>query len=83
MGGERGQIHYRYTAGILEWTDSELRVMDVKNKNRLTMKKAFHKGSSVDRLYMKQKVGGCGLMSVEECVQFEELALCEYVRASE
>ena len=73
----------RYTAGILEWTDSELKAMDVKTRKRLTMNGAFHIRSNVDRLYMKRKVGGRGLMSVEECVRSEELALREYVRASE
>ena len=73
----------RYTAGILEWTESELKAMDVKTRKRLTMNGAFPKNCSVDRLYMKRKVGGRGLMSVEECVRSEELALNKYVRASE
>ena len=73
----------RYTAGILEWTDKELQQMNVKTRKRLTMNRAFHKVSNVDRLYMKRKEGGRGLLSVEECVRSEELALCEYVRASE
>ena len=72
----------RYTAGVLEWTEKELQQMDVKTRKRLTMNGAFHKGSNVDRLYMKRKEGGRGLLSVEECVRSEELALCEYVRAS-
>ena len=57
--------------------------MDVKTRKRLTMNGAFHKSSNVDRLYMKRKVGGRGLMSIEECVRSEELALSEYVRGSE
>ena len=73
----------RYTAGILEWTASELKAMDVKTRKRLTMNNAFPKTCSVDRLYMKRKVGGRGLISVEECVRTEELALNEYVRASD
>ena len=73
----------RYTAGILEWTASELKAMDVKTRKRLTMNNAFPKTCNVDRLYMKRKVGGRGLISVEECVRSEELALNEYVRASE
>ena len=65
----------RDTAGILEWTDSESWAINVKTRKRLTMNGVFHKSSSVDRLYMKRKVGGRGLISVEECVRTEELAL--------
>ena len=73
----------RYTAGILCWTQKELEAMDIKTRKRLTMNWAFHKRSNVDRLYMKRKVGGRGLMSVEECVRTEERALKEYVTASD
>ncbi len=73
----------RYTAGILEWTSGELRAMDVKTRKILTMNGVFHRQSSKDRLYMKRKVGGRGLISVEQCVKTEEASLCEYVRASE
>ena len=72
----------RYTAGILEWSDSELKAMDVKTRKLLTMKGAFHRNSSVDRLYMKRQVGGRGLISVEECVKAEVLGLSEYVAGS-
>ena len=73
----------RYTAGILEWTEAELKTMDVKTRKMLSAKGAFHMNSSVDRLYMKRDVGGRGLISVEECVRAEELGLCDYVAHSE
>ena len=73
----------RYTAGILEWNDSELKAMDVKTRKLLTMKGAFHMNSSVDRLYLKREVGGRGLISVEECVKAEELGLRDYVAGSD
>ena len=73
----------RYSAGVLNWTAKELRAMDVRTRKLLTMFGAFHKRSSVDRLYMKRKDGGRGLISVRECVRAEEAALREYVVASE
>ena len=73
----------RYTAGILEWTEKELKEMDIKTRKRLAIKGIFHMNSSVDRLYMKREVGGRGLISVEECVRAEELGLCEYVAGIE
>ena len=56
----------RYTAGVLDWTQKELEALDKKTRKILTMNGAFHKASSVDRLYMKRKEGGRGLISVEE-----------------
>ena len=73
----------RYTAGVLNWNDRELKAMDVKTRKILTMNGAFHMQSSVDRLYMKRKVGGRGLISVKQCVKSEEAGLYEYVKASE
>ena len=35
----------------------------------------IHKRSSVDRLYMKRKDGGRGLISVVDCVNAEERSL--------
>ena len=73
----------RYSAGILDWGDRELKAIDVKTRKRLTMFGAFHKKGSVPRLYMKRKEGGRGLISVFDCVKQEELALSEYVKGTE
>ena len=73
----------RYTAGILDWSDRELEAMDTKTRKILAMNRALHIRSNVDRLYIKRKEGGRGLMSVEECVRAEEAALDEYVLGSE
>ena len=40
----------RYTAGILEWSDWELRQMDVKTRKILAMFEIFHIESSIDRV---------------------------------
>ena len=61
----------RYTAGVLDWSTKELKDMDIKTRKLLTVNGAFHMRSSVGRLYMKRKVGGRGLISVEECVRAE------------
>ncbi len=73
----------RYSAGILEWTDRELKAMDVKTRKKLTIFGVFHKKGSVGRLYMKRNDGGRGLISVTDCVKEEELGLFEYVKASD
>ena len=73
----------RYTAGILDWSTRELEAIDTKTRKILAMNRALHIRSNVDRLYIKRKEGGRGLMSVEECVRAEEAALEEYVLSSE
>ncbi len=73
----------RYSAGILDWTKKDVEAMDVKTRKILTMCGAFRRLSSVDRLYMKRKDGGRGLISVEECVNSEEKSVTEYVVRSE
>ena len=60
-----------------------MKAMDIKTRNLLTMKGAFHMNSSVDRLYMKRQVGVTGLISVEECVKAEVLGLSDYVAGSD
>ena len=73
----------RYTAGILDWAESELTKMDIKTRKILTMNGVHHKRSNVDRLYIKRKDGGRGLISVNECVRTEEANLRDYVLHSE
>ena len=73
----------RYTAGILDWAESELAKMDIRTRKILTMNGVHHKRSNVDRLYIKRKDGGRGLISVNECVRTEEANLRDYVLHSE
>ena len=72
-----------HTVGILDWTKAELEALDINTRKISTSNGAFHMRSSVDRLYMKRKVGGRGLISVVECVRSEEAGLHEYVMASD
>ena len=75
-------INIWYTAGVLDWGSTELKKMDVKTRKTMTMHGAFHRKSDVDRLYMKRKHGGRGLISVVDCVRIEEENLLEYTTKS-
>ena len=75
-------INIWYTAGVLDWGSTELKKMDVKTRKTMTMHGAFHRKSDVDRLYMKRKDGGRGLISVVDCVRIEEENLLEYTTKS-
>ena len=74
---------FRYRAVILLWKESELRNVDRKLRKTMTMYGALHPNSDVDRLYIKRKEGGRGLMSVERCAREEGNSLGFYVDNSE
>ena len=73
----------RYSAGIIDWTEVDLKKMDVKTRKTLSMAGAFHTRGSSLRLYIKRKEGGKGLISVEDCVKMERANLKSYVMDSE
>ena len=73
----------RYSAGIIDWTEKDLKRMDVKTRKTLSMAGAFHTRGSSHRLYIKRKEGGKGLISVEDCVKMERANLRSYVSDSE
>ena len=73
---------FRYGAGILHWSKSELSALDRKSRKTMTMYGALHPESDVDRLYVKRKEGGTGLIDVEQCVREEENSLGFYVANS-
>ena len=72
----------RCSEGILNWSDQELRAMDVKARKR-TMFGVFHRVGSLVRLYMERKDGRRGLISEYHCVTDEECGLSGYVKLSE
>ena len=51
-------------------------------RKTLTIYGAFHPKSDIDRLYLKRKHGGRGLISIEMCLRLEENNLGMYVRGS-
>ena len=56
----------RYGAGIMQWKANELKNLDRKSR-KMTMFGGLHPKSNVDRLYVKRKEGGRGLISAERC----------------
>ena len=73
----------RYEAGIVQWKVSELKDLDRKSRKTMTMYGGLHLKSDVDRLYVKRKEGGRGLISVERCIREEENSLGFYAANSE
>ena len=72
----------RYGAGIIKWTREELRIMDRKTRKLLTTYRSMHPQADVDRLYLKRKNGGRGMISVEDCIDMETCNLKKYIQES-
>ena len=73
----------KYSAGILDWPNDELKEWDMKTRKTLAMNGVFHKKSSVDCLYLKREDNGLELIIAANCVHEEECSLFEYVTTSE
>ena len=73
----------QYGASIINWTKTELRIMDRKTRKLLTIYGASHTRANTERLYIKRDNGGRGSISVEDCVAIESYRLNEYVEGSQ
>ena len=56
---------FRYGAEILQWKESELKDVDRESRKTMTKSGTLYQKSDVDRLHIKNKEEGRGLMSVE------------------
>ena len=74
---------FRYGAGVLQWKETELKHVNRISRKIITMYEVLHLKSDVDKLYIKRKEGGIGLMNVERCVREEDNSLGFYVANSE
>ena len=72
----------RYTGGIVSWSKTELERLDRKTRKKMTMYGALHPKSDVDRLYLKRKRGGRGLIGCKRCVEAELNNVGWYVKNS-
>ena len=69
----------RYSAGYLDWTKEEINSLGRKTRKALTMNGGAHPKADVDRLYLRRKAGGRGLISIDKCVELERLNLDQYL----
>ena len=70
-----------YSFGILPRLKSEIEKLDRKTRNILIMNGMHHPREDVDRLYIKRKVGGRGLLELQSLHQQSVLSLAEYIRS--
>ena len=73
----------KYSTGVVYSRKDELQEIDRKTRKLLTIYKTYHPQSVKDRLYVKRKTRGRGLISVEDAVNIEINSLRTYVDNNE
>jgi hypothetical protein len=69
----------RYSFGIINLRIEEIKQIDRKTRKTLTMYKMHHPKADTDRLYVKRKEGGRGLVQVEATYEAEIINTAEYL----
>jgi len=73
----------RYSFGTVNWHQVELQKLDRKTRKLLTIHGQHHPKADVDRLYVRRKQGGRGLMQLEAAHAVEISKLVEYLDRKE
>ena len=72
----------RYSFGIINWRTEEIKKIDRKTRKMLTMYKMHHPKADIDRLYVKRKEGGRGLVQIAAAFKAEIINTAEYLNAN-
>ena len=62
----------RYGAEILKWNTDELKSLDRRPRNLMTINGALHPKSDVDRVYLNREMGGREIISCEKYIRMDE-----------
>jgi hypothetical protein len=77
--GESAIPAVRYSFNIINWRLKEIRKIDRKTRQILTMHKMHHPKVDTDRLYVKRKGGGKGLLQIEVTYKTEVINNAEHL----
>jgi hypothetical protein len=69
----------RYSFGIINWRIEEIKQTDRKTRKMLTMYKMHNPKADIDRLYVKRKEGGRGLVQFEAAYKAEIINIAKYL----
>ena len=72
-------LRYTYSFVRINWRIDEIKQIDRKTRKMLTMYKTHHPRADIDRLYVKRKEGGRGLVQVEAAYKAEITNTAEYL----
>jgi hypothetical protein len=69
----------RYSFGVINWRTEEIKQIDRKTRKMLRVYKMHHPKADIDRLHVKRKEGGRGLIQVEAAYKTEIVNIAEYL----
>jgi len=72
----------RYSFGIINCRTEEIKKIDKKTRKMITMYKMHHQKAGKDRLYVKMKEGGRGLVQIEAAYKAEIINIAEYLNTN-
>jgi len=73
---------FRYSFGIINWRNEEIKKIDRKSRKMLTMYKMHHPKTDIDSLYVKRKEGGRGLVLNEAAYKAEIISIAECINTN-
>jgi len=72
----------RYSFGIINWRNEEIKKINRKTIKMLKMYKTHHPKADIDRLYVKRKGGGRGLVQIEATYKAEIINIAEHLNTN-
>ena len=72
-----------YGFGIIKWSITDIRRIDGKIRKLLTSFRMHHPKSDVDRIYLPRKIGGRGLIQLEQSFKTSLVGLEEYLKTTD
>ena len=72
----------RYSFGIINWRSEEIKQIDRKSRKILTMYNMHNPKADIDRLHVKRKEGGRGLVQIEMAHKAEIINTAKYLKAN-
>jgi hypothetical protein len=72
----------RYSFDIVNWRLEEIRKIDRKTRNALTLYKMHHPKADIDRLYLKRTEGGRGPLQSKATCRAEKISIAEYLNTN-
>jgi hypothetical protein len=72
----------RYSFGIINWRIEDIKETDRKTRKLLTIYKVHHPKADIDRLYVKRKEEGSGLVQVDAAYKAKITTTAEYLNTN-
>ena len=80
--GEYATPVLSYTFGVLNWTEEEIKNIDIHVRKSLNLFRMFPIKSDIDRLYVPRPMGGRGLASIWDCYMCTMVRIGHYLTGS-